>query len=141
MQKSMSAWLYQMNQEDWAAEKYRYEIRENQRWRWSYNRKQSPGLPDPGDTLVFFYAPRKAKDPGFYGWAIVERCDKEERLVYFTPVAPSDRLKMNPWWDDDAKRIASEIRGKRPRATLFEIPGPIMPKIRRGISRWLNSDE
>jgi hypothetical protein len=137
----MSAWLYQMNQADWPPEVYRYEIREKERWRWPYRSKRGRALLRTGDTLVFFYAPAGGRDPGFYGWAVVERWDEEERLVYFTPVAPSDHLKMDPWWSDDAKKIADEVRGRMAQATLFLIPEKKLAIIRRGIRSWLRPRE
>lgn len=133
----MSAWLYQINQADWPPETYRYEIREGERWRWPYGSKRGRALLRVGDTLVFFYAPAGGQDPGFYGWAMVERWDEESRLVYFVPIAPSDYLKMDPWWGDDAKRVADKIRGRMAQATLFLISRKELSSIRNGIRSWL----
>jgi hypothetical protein len=133
----MSMWLYQLNQQAWSPEIFRREIWEQQRWHWTYGRKRGEALPEAGDTLVFFYSPNGRSDPGFYGWAVIERCDHEESTVYFLPAAPTDHLKMDPWWDKEAKKLADDIRGTMKRATLFKVPQERISAIRRGITKWL----
>ena len=117
----MSTWLYQLNAEDWSPETFRCEIWEGRSWHWSYGRKQDTARPEPGDTIVFFYAPSGCTDPGFYGWAVLERHHPESPTLYFLPAAPTNLLKMDPWWDDDAKKLVDAIRGKMTQATLFRI--------------------
>jgi len=134
----MSTWLYQLNPKDWPPEVFRYEIRENQRWRWRCGRIQSKEEPATGDTLLFFYALKGGKDPGFYGWAVVERFDKDNRLLYFIPAPPTDHLKIDPWGNAEAMAIAVEIRGKMKQATLFPVSRKLLPGIRLGIKRWFN---
>lgn len=133
----MSTWLYQLNQRDWPPEVFRYEVRENQRWRWRYGKIIGDARPTAGDTLVFFYARTGGNDPGFYAWAVLDRWDEENELLYFTPMPPTDYLKMNPWWGDEAGAVATEIRGKMKQATLFLIPDERLFTIRRGITNWL----
>jgi hypothetical protein len=130
-------WLYQLNEELWSPGIFRYEVSETQRWSWSYGQKRGDTIPTVGDTVVFFYSPRGGSDPGIYGWAIVERCDTASKTLYFIPTAPTNWLKMDPWWDQEAKNICDEIRGAMKQATLFEIPEEAVPKIRRGIKKWL----
>lgn len=138
----MSTWLYQLNPQDWSPETFRFEIWEGQRWHWGYGNKRSPDVPEIGDTLIFFYAPSGGDDPGIYGWAVLERCDVENRMLYFIPVAPTNRLKMDPWWDEkETKQIADRIRGTMKQATLFPISLQDAKRIRGGIRRWLSSTE
>ena len=67
--------------------------------------------------------------------------DLEDRL-YFIPSAPTNHLKMDPWWDGDkgeVKKMTDEIRGGMPAATLFLIPEAEIRQNRDGIKRWLGS--
>src|SRR5207253_6918457 len=77
-------------------------------------------------------------EPGFYGWALVLDWHEDERGMYFRPVAPSDHLKMHPWWDDAAKDIADKVRGKVKQGTLWEVPEDLAADISAGITAWLN---
>ena len=79
-------------------------------------------MPTVGDRIVFFYAPSGGTDPGIYGWAVVERCHEKSGTLYFIPATPTDHLKMDPWWNDEAKRVADDIHGPMKQATLFEVP-------------------
>jgi len=136
----MAMWLYQMNQKQWPPESYRLDIWENERWTWPVGRKASTGSPKPGDRVIFFYAPAGGPEPGFYGWAIVLdwRHDEEGQRLYFRPVAPSDHLKMHPWWNDAAEEIAEKVRGKVKQGTLWEIPDDLAADICAGITAWLS---
>ena len=134
----MSVWLYQINQKLWPPNTFRYEIWQQQRWRWRYGQKRGDAIPQMGDVLVFFYAASGGSDPGIYGWAVVERCDEQNEILYFMPTAPTDHLKMDPWWDDATKAVTDEIRGPMKQATLFLVPERTVPRIRTGIKRWLN---
>lgn len=139
----MSSWLYQLSTDRWSPERYRLEIWEGERWNWSVGTKplKAP-LPKPGDIVAFFYAPSGGTDPGFYGWAIVlEWYGASDSPLYFRPSAPSDRLKMDPWWDDEAKIIADQIRGQVKQSTLWPISDKEALAIRRGIARWLSRSE
>lgn len=135
----MSMWLYQLNQKDWRPEIFRYEIWERERWHWGYGQKRDAKDPAVGDTIVFFYAKSGGDDPGIYGWAIVERWDLGSNTLYFIPVAPTDRLKMHPWWDNEAKMVTDEVRGGMKQATLFLVPDDKISEIRSGIRTWLHS--
>ena len=136
----MSMWLYQLNQKDWPPEVFRYEIWERERWHWGYGQKRGDATPATGDTLVFFYAASGGDNPGIYAWAVVERCDEKSGTLYFIPATPTDHLKMDPWWDEAAKKLADETRGPMKQATLFLIGEDLVPKVRHGIKSWLSSD-
>jgi hypothetical protein len=86
---------------------------------------------------VFFYAPSGGSEAGFYGWAIVLDMHDDDRGMYFRPVSPSDYLKMNPWWDADAKVLADAIRGKVKQGTLWKVADEVAPALSRGITAWL----
>ena len=137
----MSMWLYQLNQKLWTPEIFRYEIWEDRRWHWTYGQKRGEAMPKTGDMLVFFYSQSSGSDPGIYAWAVVERCDSESKTLYFIPTAPTNHLKMDPWWDQEAKRVTDEIRGDMQQATLFQVPPELIPCLRIGIKRWLNPRE
>lgn len=117
----MSTWLYQLNAKDWSPETFRYEIWEGKPWHWGHGKKQDKAIPESGDTIVFFYAPTGCEDPGFYGWAVLDRCHAESGTLYFTPAAPTNYLKMDPWWDSAAKKLVDRIRGRMTQATLFRV--------------------
>jgi hypothetical protein len=137
----MSTWLYQLNQKSWSPERYRLEIWENERWSWNVGREVGASkLLSPGDTVVFFYAPSGGIYPGFYGWAVVLEWFKEERLLYFRPVAPSNHLKMCPWCDTQALELADSIRGTFKRGTLWHIPNDLVPELRSGITSWVGGN-
>jgi hypothetical protein len=126
-----------MDQRQWPPNSYRLDIWERERWTWPVGRK-SKGTPKPGDKVVFFYAPSGGIEPGFYGWAIVLDWHEDERGMYFRPVAPSDHLKMHPWWDAAAKNVANAVRGKVKRGTLWEVPENLSTALCGGITAWLN---
>jgi hypothetical protein len=137
----MSTWLYQIDQESWSPERYRLEIWEGQDWAWPVGKK-NPGDKEPqnGDTVVFFYAPTGGHDPGFYGWAVVLEWFELRNIkeLRFRPVAPSDHLKMHPWWNQhDASTLADKIRGPVKQGTLFLVPDALVKTLRSGISAWL----
>jgi hypothetical protein len=138
----MGTWLYQINQQQWPPERYRVEIWEGERWRWPVGqlvRGPSAEGPQAGDTVVFFYARTGGVDPGFYGWAVVLEWLEREREMYFRPVAPSDWLKMDPWWDEVASGLADRIRGAVKQGTLWRVPEDLVPELRRGIAEWLQA--
>jgi hypothetical protein len=88
--------------------------------------------------LVFFYAPSGGVDPGFYGWAVIlEWYEVSSNQLYFRPTAPSDCLKMFPWWDGPAEKLANEIRGKMKQRTLWLVQPELAKQVRRGIAGWL----
>ncbi len=134
----MSTWLYQLNAKDWPPETFRYEIWEGKPWRWGYGSKRGGAELKVGDTLIFFYAPSGCDDPGFYGWAVLERHREEDALLYFTPAAPTNRLKMDPWWEEaETKALVDKIRGKMPQATLFIIERDELKILRSALRRHL----
>src|SRR5262245_60466260 len=59
--------------------------------------------------------------------------------LHFRPVAPSDHLKMYPWWDGkdgEAKRLADEIRRERQFAgKLCFLLSLILPRVLLQASR------
>ncbi len=133
----MSTWLYQLNQEYWPPERYRLDIWEGERWSWGVGSKAGAVRPVGGDTVVFFYAPSSGAEPGFYGWAVILEWMDEEREMVFRPTAPSDQLKMHPWWDVTARRLADEIRGRVKQKTLWRVPDKLAPELRGGVLRWV----
>ena len=133
----MSMWLYQLNQKNHPPSAFRYDIWENQRWHWDYGMKRGAKQIEAGDTVVFFYSVSAGDDPGIYAWAVIERCSPNDNTIYFIPTAPSNHLKMDPWWDDEAEQLVNKIRGKVKQGTLFPVAEDIIPRIRRGITKWL----
>jgi hypothetical protein len=134
----MSMWLYQINQQWWGPQRYRVEIWEDERWSWPVGRKiGAEEQPQPGDTVVFFYAPSGGTDAGFYGWAVITEWLADQDTLYFRPVAPSNHLKMYPWWDTEAHELAEKIRGKVKQGTLWRIPDDLSFQVRRGLTRWV----
>lgn len=142
----MSTWLYQLNETKWSRQIFRGDIWENRQWHWEVGaiREALGQRPQSGDVIIFFYAETRCEEPGIYGWAVVDRFDdyseKEKKRLYFVPAAPTNHLKLDPWWDDDAKTITKEIRGEVPLATLFLVGQEHVQQIRRGIKRWLHHD-
>ncbi len=134
----MSTWFYQINPKIWDPNRYRLEIWEGERWAWSVGRKVTGGqVPQAGDVVVFFQAPTGGEDPGFYGWAVILEWFENGDEMYFRPVAPSDHLKMHPWWDQEARTLADEIRGRMKQGTFWLVPEPLAIRLREGIARWL----
>ncbi len=117
----MAYWLYQMSVKVYKHENYRRAV-----WEGSITSDFDLGQvnprgrePQPGDTVVFFYAESGALEPGIYGWGIVLDCLAE--LMSFRAAAPSDYLKMNPLWDKDIDQKINAIRGKMAQGTLWEL--------------------
>jgi hypothetical protein len=161
----MSMWLYQFEQNEWTPELFRRDIWEGEPWhfrcgqiRCGNNQVSSRGQEAPklGEVVFFFFARTDCSDPGIYGWGVIDRIEKarqdgdggrvlelEDRL-YFIPSAPTNHLKMDPWWDDEARGITDEIRGGLTTATLFQargatgVPEDMIRRIRDGIKRWLS---
>ena len=136
----MKTWLYQLNSDKWATNLFRCAIWEGRQWQWNQNEiRPTTGIPAPGDVLLFFYT-KGSDEPGIYGWGIIDRCEKfdNKTMLNYTPTAPTNHLKVDPWWDDECEGITTEIRANQAAfATVFEIPETLVPKIRRGIKRWL----
>lgn len=135
----VSTWIYQINPQLWPPQRYRLEIWEGERWAWQVGRKVTGGhKPEPGDIVAFFHTPgRGGGDPGFYGWAIILEWFRDGEEVYFRPVAPSDHLKMDPWWSLEARALADEIRGKVKQGTMWYVPDTLAKRLREGIVKWL----
>lgn len=136
----MAMWLYQLSENSWSLNNYRLDIWEGERWEWEVGRITGADTePKPGDTVAFFYAKAGCKEPGFYGWAVILLWTTEEKQrFYFRPVPPSDQLKMRPWWNDQAKEIADQVRGKVARGTLWPVSEDLAKVIGAGISSWVN---
>src|SRR5260370_894576 len=119
----MSAWLYQLNQAQWRPEIFRRDVWEGQLWHFSHGQRRGETDPAPGDTVVFFYARAGGSDPGIYGWGIIDRVEPrdEPETLYFIPSAPTNHLKMDPWWDEEVLELTNQIRGQMMAATLFQI--------------------
>jgi hypothetical protein len=76
----MALWFYQLSANEqtenhWPVRRYRLDIWEGENWHFSGGRIQYAGnparRPEPGDQVVFCYAPSFCEEPGFYGWAVV----------------------------------------------------------------------
>ncbi len=135
----MATWIYQLDSKNWPPERYRLEIWEGERWSWPVGSKRGKGhSPEPGDVVAFFYAPSGSTDPGFYGWAVITEWYERDGFteMYFRPVAPSDYLKMNPWWDSAAKKLADEIRGSVKQGTFWFVLPEAASKLRAGVHKW-----
>jgi hypothetical protein len=131
-------WLYQLNQEEHPPSAFRREIWETQRWHWNYGQKRPFDHPiEVGDTVVFFYGTSKGFEPGIYAWAVIDRYDADSKTLHFIPTAPSNHLKMDPWWDEEAEKLVNLIRGPMMAATLFLVPDAMIPRVRLGIKKWL----
>src|SRR3989442_6666025 len=92
--------------------------------------------------LVTFYAETGGTDPGFYGWAVIQEWIEEPTKeapsqLRFRPVAPSDVLKMRPWWDKEADSLADAIRGEMKQRTLWLVPDEQAKQFRRGMMGWV----
>jgi hypothetical protein len=127
-------WLYQLSADLWGPERYRLKIWEGERWNWPVGGRSGGGhVPQPGDTVIFFYAPSGAEEPGFYGLAVVlEWYDVSSSPLYFRPTSPSDFLKMCPWWDDEATEDCKRYSRKDEAAN----PVAGAAKVGCGRSRW-----
>jgi len=139
----MSTWLYQLNPKAWTPETFRFEIWEGQRWHWDYGTKRGGDGANPniGDTVVFFYARSGGDDPGIYGWAVLDRCEPADHRLYFVPAAPTNYLKMTPWWDKVAERLTDRIRGSVKQGTLWHVSSDDTKALRAGVRRWLAGKE
>lgn len=140
----MSMWMYQLSESVWPPTSYRIDIWENERWSWPVGKVIPSGEePNPGDSVVFFYATSGCKEPGFYGWGVVLNWQKGEgkdkAQLYFRPVSPSDRMKMHPWGDKGAMELADKVRGRVPLATLFKVSDDLRNEINAGILSWTGS--
>lgn len=137
----MGYWFYQISQEIWEPERFRIEIWENERWSWTVPTLRGGGEPQPGDSVAFYYAKAHGADPGFYGWAVVLEYHKshdENKTLYFRPVAPTNHLKMHPWWNEEAQEIANEVRGAVAQGTVWRVSDEQWKRIRRGFTSWVS---
>ncbi len=138
----MSYWFYQLNQQRWEPGRFRIEVWENEPWSWTVGRAILEGEePRAGDSVAFFYAPTGGDDPGFFAWAVVLEWYKDhdgEQHISFRPAAPANHLKMHPWWNDEARTIADEVRGRMMKRTLWLVPDELWKRIREGITGWVS---
>jgi len=132
----MAKWLYQMSQTSWTPNNYRSDVWENERWRWPIGQKRGSDFPNAGDVVVFFYAPTGGEEGGFAGWAVVLDSKTESREVYFRAVPPTDQLKLDPWWDDQSRALADQIRGRVKQGTLWPIPEDVFKLVAKGMRSW-----
>ena len=133
----MAMWLYQINQELWSPQRVRLELWEGERWSWPTRKFRTAERPDPGDTVVFYCAKFGGSDPGFYAWGVVTEFYEDADVLYFIPAAPTNYLKMTPWWNEEAERLADRIRGKMKQATLWRVEQWERDELRAGIRWWL----
>lgn len=139
----MSTWLYQMNQKYWNPQRYRIEIWEGQTWQWDVGKKITQDhVPTAGDIVMFFYAKSGGTEAGFYGWAVILEwltLDDQSNHMTFRPVAPSDHLKMDPWWNVKAEKLADKIRGSVKQGTLWYVEDGLIKELRSGVAAWLGA--
>lgn len=128
-----------MSPKVWSPAQYRLDIWENQPWAWPVGVISGQGnKPAPGDILVTYFAKAGGTDPGFYGWAVIlDWRSAAAAQIRFKPVAPSDSLKMCPWWDKEAEAIADKIRGNMKQRTLWLVDNDLATQLRRGILNWV----
>jgi len=137
----MAMWFYQLSEEIWPTTDYRFEVWEGEKSEWGLG--PSPRLngllPQPGDTVALFYAKTGCDEPGFYGIAVIIRVYEQEgeQRIYFRPCAPSDRLKIWPWWDGEVIAIADEIRQRANRGRFWSVSKDVQTRIEKGIHRWV----
>jgi hypothetical protein len=136
----MTTWLYQMSEKYWSPERYRFEIWEGEKWAWPVGKKAlGENVPQAGDTVAFFFAHYGGSDPGFYGWAVVlDWYANSDTPLMFRPAAPSDHLKMHPWWNDEASQLADAIRGKMKQRTLWVVSDDLVDRLRQGVTAWMS---
>lgn len=138
----MALWLFQLTEKEYPLRNYRLQVWEHERWRFfARTMEGSQHPPEPGDVVVFFYAPTGADEAGFCGWGVVLQWIEhapENRELCFRPAAPNDFLKLHPWNDEDAIELANEIRGPMAQRTLWPIKEAQARKLREGISAWLS---
>jgi hypothetical protein len=90
-----------------------------------------------GEKEIKAYAKTGGDDPGIYGWAVLDRCEPEDHRLYFVPAAPTNYLKMTPWWDKEAERLTDRIRGSVKQGTLWHVSLDNTKALRAGVRRWL----
>lgn len=140
----MSVWLYQMSQQEWSPERFRFDVWENERWKWMLRHDDGDNMrilgserPQPGDTVIYFFAEKDCPEPGFYGWGVVlTEWSENARELYFRPAAPTDQLKMRPWWNDEAKKLSNEIRNPS-QGTLRRLSLTDAQRIQKEIFAWV----
>ena len=93
----MAMWLYQMSEdikspEQWPINEYRLEVWEGERQEFSFRTIRGSEIPQPGDTIVFYYAKTACDEPGFYGWAVIAVWKKKQ---FSLPTSRSKRPTQN----------------------------------------------
>jgi hypothetical protein len=131
----MAVCLYQMSHKDWPPERYREEVWERELVSWPAGRVIGKSEPEPGDSMILWYAKTGNPDPGLYGWGVIVGTSaiQNRKRVRWRPVSPSDYLKMNPILDDEIAGIIDQIRKGMPRATMWPIPPEQIRSIRSRI--------
>ncbi|MBI4284102.1 MAG: hypothetical protein HY663_06500 [Chloroflexi bacterium] len=139
----MISWLYQMSVKDlrynWSHEQYWADVCEGKVTKdWEVGTVRPKDYePEEGDEIVLFYVPSADKKPGVYGLGDVKRYDEDGKTIDFEPKAPSDRLKMNPMWDEEVKDIIHKIRGKVSRGNMWVIPTDLLTQLKEMIARHM----
>jgi len=68
---------------------------------------------------------------------VLERHHDKNQSFYFIPAAPTNHLKMDPWWNEDATVLVDHIRGGMAQATLFRIKDGNFKTLRAALRRPL----
>ena len=131
----MGTWAYPLSAKTWSPSSYRLEAWERERIARPLRKAPGRARPEPGDLVLFFCAEGEGDDPGFYGWSVVLAFDADAALLHLRPAAPSDFLKMRPWWDDQAAELVERLRGGRG-AGLQRVTPKLRDRIRDGIGDW-----
>jgi len=132
----MTVWLYQMNAkrplEDgdfYTPDDYQAEVESEEYLEW-LTREVRPKEVEPkaGDTIFYWFVAAGTDQPGLYGLGIIFGCyecpeyNTEHKCIEHLPVSPSEILRDNPIYDDEAQEIVNEIRGTQTAfATMFAI--------------------
>jgi hypothetical protein len=125
----MPYWLYQMSEGIWiTVDRYKKRVKEGKQYEWMRGKilTQNKIKPKKGDIIILFFAPKNNPKPGLYGWGVILNYDKYSKNITFRLWPPSDRMKLNPIWDNDVKKWTKDIRRKFFTATMWEITSDLL---------------
>ena len=127
--KHRTAWLYQMNADNYPQTKYRKEVcvGEEPEWPWptGYIMKLGGDEIRKGDLIFFFYTPTNTDCPGIYGFAkittVVWESPPSKSEISFKALPPSDSLKCKPKDSNQIRKLIKRVRGGCAMGTMFPI--------------------
>ena len=134
----MTMWLYQMaTTTGFSPEIYRDEVWEDKIVRWGTHSIQgTKQRPEVGDTIVFWFAKTRNKEPGLYGWGVVVEARDRSARIGFRTVHPSDYMKMHPIYGEEVEKLIHHILGRMRRATMWKVSDKHARAIRSKIHQW-----